>query len=140
MTKTVDLHPTADDFASFFLSDTSALDIELPNGEPMLYNGQQVRVHLYGPSTTQHAKAKEALDREAIKRVVAASGAKGKREAEDKDADVRFLVAVTARVENFPFPGGAEGIYREKRLAYIADQVRKHLGDMGNFFSAGEAS
>lgn len=123
-------------FAAFFLSETSRVEIDLPNGEPMLYEGKQVAVNVYGPATDVFAKAKDAMDKEASKRVFRSMGAKLKKgDDEDKDADVKFLVAVTDSVENFPFPGGAGAIYRELRLKYVADQVRGHLSDLGNFFS-----
>jgi hypothetical protein len=127
----------ADDsaFSAFFLEDTSTVDIELPNGEPMLYQGQPVSVRVYGPATQVFADAKTALDREAAKNMMAALGAKQKsKDQADKEADLKFLVAVTAGLNNFPFPGGAAAAYADKRLAYLPDQVRKHLADLGNFF------
>lgn len=125
------------DFSAFFLSETSVVDIDLPNGQPMIYQGQPVRVHVYGPATTQYAKANDALQKEAAKRVMAAMGTKGKKEAEDKDADAKFLVAITDRIDNFPYPGGCDAIYREPKLKYIADQVRSFVSDTGNFYGAG---
>lgn len=126
------------EFSAFFLAETSVLDLELPDGEPMLFGDQQVKVHLFGPSTAKYAKAKAALDKEAAKRVFAAMGAKGrKKEESDQDADAAFLVAVTDHFENFPYPGGPDAIYREPRLKYLADQVRAHLNDLGNFFTSG---
>ncbi|MDC8446459.1 MAG: hypothetical protein LV471_11105 [Nitrosomonas sp.] len=127
------------DFSEFYLSESSVLELEFPNGDPMVYQGQQVRVHVFGPSTTQYVKAKEALDREATKRVVSAMGRKnGKKDDEDRDADIKFLLAITERFENFPYPGGADAIYREPRLKYIAEQVRSFVGDLGNFFRNGK--
>lgn len=126
-----------DAFAAFFLNETSRVEIELPNGEPMLFEGQPVAVNLHGPATDVYAKAKDAMDKEAAKRVFRSMGAKMKKgEEEDKDADVKFLTAVTDSMENFPFPGGPGAVYREPRLKYVADQVRSHLGDLGNFYSA----
>jgi hypothetical protein len=126
------------DFSSFFLAETSVVELDLPNGEPMLYQGSPVRVHVHGPATARFTKANEAMQREAAKRVMAAIGNKGKKEAEDKDADAKFLVAITERIENFPFPGGIDAIYREPKLKYVADQVRTFVGDAGNFFGGGE--
>ena len=131
------------DFSAFFLEETSAIDLELPNGEPMLYDGAQVRVHLYGPATDRYQRASDAMQREAMRRAVAVAGQKKRKkqaEAEDSDADLRWLLAVTQRFESFPYPGGAEAIYREPRLRYIADQVRAHLADLGNFFRPGETT
>ena len=122
-------------FESFFLQDTSRLDIELPNGEPMLYDGKQVVAVLHGPATDVYVKAKEAMEKEATRRVFAAMGAKKKKgEEEDKEADQKFLTAVTAGFEHFPYPGGPAAVYQERRLQYITDQVRRHLADLGNFF------
>ena len=122
-------------FAAFFLSETSRVEIDLPTGEPMLYDGKQVAVNIHGPATDVFVKAKDAMDKEAQKRVFRSMGAKLKKgDDEDKDADARFLAAITDSVENFPFPGGAGAIYRERRLKYVADQVRGHLSDLGNFF------
>ena len=126
------------DFSSFFLAETSVVELDLPNGEPMLFEGNPVRAHVHGPATARFTKANEAMQREAAKRVMAAIGNKGKKEAEDKDADAKFLVAITERIENFPFPGGIDAIYREPKLKYIADQVRTFVGDAGNFFGVGE--
>lgn len=126
---------TAASFDAFFLVETSRVEIDLPTGEPMLFNGQQVAVNLHGPSTDVFAKAKDAADKEASKRVFKAMGAKGKKgDDEDKDADAKFLTAITEGFENFPFPGGAAAVYRDRRLQYIASQVRAHINDMGNFF------
>jgi hypothetical protein len=130
-----------DEFESFYLTETAALEIELPNGEPMIFNGKQVIVHIYGPSSSQYTKAKAALDKEASKRVIAALGQKSKnKEKEDQDADAKFLIAVTESIENFPFPGGVEAIYREPKLKYVHDQVREYLNDLGNFFTSGKTT
>ncbi len=124
------------DFSAFFLEDTSAVEIDLPNDEPMLFNGQRVTVHVYGPSTQVFIDAKTVMDREAAKNMVAAMGVKQKtKDQADKDADAKFLTAITASIENFPFPGGVSGVYREPRLKYMADQVRTHINDLGNFFA-----
>ena len=134
--------PTQDTsaFAQYFIEETSALEIELPNGEPMLHNGVQVIVKLHGPSTPVWVAAIEAKEKEATKRVFAAMGQKGKNARKDADADAHFLCAVTASFENFPYPGGMEAIYREPRLKYINSQVNAHLNDMGNFYKTGEKS
>jgi uncharacterized protein (DUF924 family) len=133
--------PEITGFEAFYLADTSELKLDLPNGEPMLYNGERVVVHLYGPATEQFVAAKDAIDREVAKRGMAAMatamGNKRKnKEEEDRDADAKFLTAVTDRFDNFPYKGGPAAIYRDLRLKYVADQVRAHLNDLSNFFSS----
>lgn len=132
----------APNFDAFLLDETSRLELDLPTGEPMLFDGKQVAVNLYGPATTQFTKARDAVEKEATKNVFRAMGnnkAKKGDEA-DADADAKYLVAVTASFENFPYPGGADAIYREPRLKYIANQVRTHLNDLGNFFGKSKQS
>ena len=123
------------DFSSYFLTDATAIDIDLPNGDPMLYAEAPVRVHVFGPSSAPFIKAQEVLQREATKRVLNGMGAKGKKqEKEDPEADAKFLIAITERIENFPFPGGVEAVYHEPKLKYINDQVRAFVNDSSNFF------
>lgn len=121
-----------EDFSAYFLQDTSTVSIKLPTGQPMLYQGQPVTVVVYGPATERYSTAKDALDREAARSLMAALNA-GK-DGSDKQADARFLSAITERIDNFPFPGGPAAVYREPRLKYLTDQVRSHLADLGNFF------
>lgn len=132
------------DFEEFMLEDTSALDIALPNGELLMFNGQQVRVHLYGPSTQEHARATDRKEKLAMKRVVEAAAAQNKvnkpsQKKEDvREVDVQFLIDVVSHFDNFPFPGGKEAILREARFVYMHNQILRHLSDMGNFFKGCE--
>ncbi len=124
-------------FAQYFLTEASEVEIDLPDGEPMMYEGKRVKVHVYGPSTDKFIRAQERLQREATKNVMAAVAKGKKKEEGDKDADAKFLSEITERFENFPFPGGAEAIYRNPGLKYINKQVQDFVGDMGNFFKNG---
>lgn len=129
---------TTDDFSAFMLDETTRLELELPNGDPMLFKGQQVAVILYGPATDEYAAAKAAMEKESAARVFRAMGGRNKKKGseEDREADAKFLTAITASFENFPFPGGAYAIYREPKLKYIAVQVQAYVNDLGNFFKA----
>ncbi len=137
MTKTTNTAAAAADFSAFMLDTTSRLELELPNGAPMLFDGKPVAVLLYGPATDEYAKARAAMEKESAARVFRAMGAnknKKKNGEDDAEADAKFLTAITAEFENFPYPGGAAAIYREPRLNYIGNQVRSHVNDLGNFF------
>lgn len=128
---------TAADFSAFMLEPTSRLELDLPNGSAMLWEGKPVAVQIYGPATDEYARAKAAMEKESAARVFRAMGAnknKKKQGEDDAEADAKFLTAITAQFENFPFPGGAAAIYREPRLNYIGNQVRAHVNELGNFF------
>lgn len=133
---------TTADFSGFMLDETARLELDLPNGEPMLFNGAPVVVHLYGPATDEYARAKAEMEKEGAARVFRAMGNRNKKKGgeEDREADARFLTAVTAHFENFPFPGGAYAIYREPKFKYIGNQVQAHINDLGNFFKASKKS
>lgn len=130
------------EFSQFFLSDESRLEIELPDGDPMMFNGQPVVIVVYGPATEQFARAKAMQEKSATARVIAAVGNKKQKasQAADDTSDAQYLTAVTKTVENFPFPGGPLAMYSEKRLQYINHQVSKHLSDLGNFFTSSAQS
>jgi len=131
---------TAQDFSAFLLSPTGRVEINLPNGDPMLYEGQPVAVHVFAPASAEYARAEAAMQRAARDKLL--SGKRGKAaDAEDNDEhNARFLVAVTSSIENFPYPGGPEAIYRQRGLMYIGEQVRAFLGDQGNFFKGSKKS
>uniref|UniRef100_A0A1A7GE72 Uncharacterized protein n=1 Tax=biofilter metagenome TaxID=1070537 RepID=A0A1A7GE72_9ZZZZ len=123
---------TVMDFSHFLLSETGSVEINLPNGEPMKVDGKRVIVHVFGPASAEHARASAAMQRAAREQLFAK---KGKTDVDQAhESDVRYLLAITAGIENFPYPGGTDAIYRERRLVYIADQVRAFVGDQGNFF------
>jgi len=128
------------DFSAFMLADTSAVEIDLPNGEPMMNppgSKNRVVVHVYGPSTSEFVNAQDALQRfttSALK-VDKRGGVKSTSDVEaNRKADAKFLNSVTSRIDNFEFPDGPMGVYSTPGLKYIADQVRAHLNDLGNFF------
>jgi len=129
------------EFSQFFLNDESRVEIDLPNGDPMTFNGQPVVIVVYGPGTEQFARAKAMQDKSATARVIAAVGnKKPKTNQADDTSDAQYLTAVTKAVENFPYPGGPLAMYSEKRLQYINNQVSKHLSDLGNFFASSAQS
>lgn len=130
---------TPADFSAFLLSPTGRVEINLPNGDPMLYDGKRVAVNVFSPASAEYARAQAAMQRAARDKLL--GGKKSANEAEESaEIDARFLVGVTQSVENFPFPGGAPAMYRERGLMYIGDQVRAYLGEQGNFFGKSKAS
>jgi hypothetical protein len=126
-------------FSSFFLRDTTIVDIDLPNGEPAMTDAGRVSFEVYGPATEEYKKANDALSRESVRRYQNTLNIKGMRkEKEDQDADVKFLLSITKRVINFDYEGGIEAIYREPHLSYMADQVRAAVSNGANFFKGAE--
>lgn len=127
------------DFSQYLLSPTGRVEINLPNGDPMLFNGKRVAVNVYAPASAEYARAQAAMQRAARDKLL--GGKKSANEAEESaEIDARFLVSVTQSVENFPYPGGADAMYRERGLMYIGEQVRAYLGEQGNFFGKSKAS
>lgn len=135
-------HEVTTDFSAYLLSQTGVVNIELPNGQPMLFQGQPVRVHVHAPTSAKFTEASDARQRFIASHVQVKKGViKNDVDPEQgREQDVQFLVAVTAAVENFPYPGGVAAMYRERGLSYIADQVRAYLNDQSNFFPSSAAA
>jgi hypothetical protein len=126
----------ATDFSAFFLQPSAVVNIELPTGGPLLFEGRPVRVHVHGPSSAEFTAASDAQQRFIASQVQLKKGMvkSGIDPEEARQQDVRFLTAITISVENFPYPGGTAAIYLERGLAYIPEQVRAYLNDQSNFF------
>lgn len=126
---------TTFDLSAYEAAEIGILSVETPAGEAMLYAGQPVRFHLYGPGSAQAVSITAKLDAAAQARTFAAlRGKANKGAADEQKADqVTKLVACTREVENFPVPGGARAIYENPRLGYITNQVQRFLDDWSNF-------
>lgn len=128
-------------FTAFLLSNEATVDIDLPDGNPMFFpagSDNRVRITVHSPATVQYMTAKAEYDREATKRAMAAAGVKDKKHVENKFAEADFLAAITKEIHNFPYPGGAQALYRNNGFRYINEQVDRYVGDMGNFYGAGK--
>lgn len=123
------------DLSAYEAAEVGILSVETPAGEPMMYTGQPVRLHLYGPGSAQAVSITAKLDAAAQARTFAALRGKANKGAADehKADQVTKLVACTREVENFPVPGGARAIYENPRLGYITNQVQRFLDDWANF-------
>ena len=121
------------ELAQFEAADTALMDVLLPNGQPMMYNGQPVQIELYGPGSEQDFKAQVEIDRTNSERMMQTLRGKTAKDevAERRAAQIKKLVAVTKAVHNFPCT--AEQIYGNTKLGYITNQVLKFQGDWGNF-------
>lgn len=129
------------DLSAYFIDLTASVEIDLPDGEPMMFGGERVSIEIYSPASKEHARAMAERERFLTNKTLRAMGNSKKRNADDNDDEsrIKFLTAITAAVHNFPVMT-AEAIYAEPRLRYIADQVDAFAGRLGNFYSAGKKS
>lgn len=123
------------ELSAFEAVDVGVLDLQTPAGDPLMHNGQPVRIHLYGPGSAEHVRAQAKADSAAQARTFAAIRGKASKSAaeEQREDSIAKLVACTKNIENFPVPGGAEALYRNQRLGYITNQVGRFLDDWANF-------
>lgn len=121
------------DIAQFEASDTAVMDVLLPNGQPMMHNGQPVQIELYGPGSEQDFKAQVEIDRVNSERMMQTLRGKTAKDevAERRAAQIKKLAAVTKEVRNLPV--SAVDIYGNQKLGYITNQVLKFQGDWANF-------
>ena len=121
------------ELAQFEAADTALMDVLLPNGQPMMYNGQPVQIELYGPGSEQDFKAQVEIDRVNSERMMQTLRGKTAKDevAERRAAQIKKLAAVTKEVRNLPV--SAVDIYGNQKLGYITNQVLKFQGDWSNF-------
>ncbi len=123
------------DLSAYEAAEVGVLNVETPSGDPMLYNKQPVKIHLYGPGSAEFVRVTAKLDAASQARTFAALRGKAAKGATDEQrADqITKLTACTREVENFPIPGGPRAIYENPRLGYITNQVQRFLDDWANF-------
>ena len=125
--------------ADFMSAETAVLDVLGPTGDPLLYNGQPVRIELYGPGSRQGVEAQAKMEQasQSIAMSMAVAAGKGWQPKDTPDEmralQVKKLAAFTKSLINFPVPGGAQAIYENPQLGYITRQVERFQADWANF-------
>ncbi len=131
---------TQDDFnVEFFeAADTAILEVMNQKDEPLLYKGQPVTIEMYGPGTSQYARAQAKIDSASQTRAFAAIRGKQPKDAaeENRRLNAEKLAACTKSVNNFPIKGGALALFQNPKLGYITDQAVKFGNDWVNFPAA----
>ena len=124
------------DLSAFEASDTAVLEVLNQKEEPMLVNGQPVTIELYGPGSTQYAKAQAKIDSASQARAFAAIRGKVAKDGPDEARRLQAekLAACTARISNFPVT--PLDLYSNPKLGYITNQVAKFVEDWSAFLSA----
>lgn len=123
------------DLSQFELSETATLTVLNPRGEELTYNGNPVKITLYGAGSKEYVAAKYKFDNANTALMRAMLSNKQVKNAAEETAKntAEFLAACTANIDNFPIDGGALAIYSNPKLKYITDQVDKFLGESENF-------
>lgn len=129
----------------FGISESSVLHLRDANDELMYADGEDgkpdqsrpMRVHLHGPGSKVHAKARQA----AANRTMDRFKKKGKSDLtyEDQIAETAtFLTACTEKWENVEYDGltgdaMSKAIYSDLSLIFLAKQVDGWLAETSNF-------
>jgi hypothetical protein len=123
------------DLTQFEAADTGVLEVLDMREEPMLVDGKPVTIELYGPGSTQYAKAQAKIDQAGQARVFAAVRGKVAKEGPDemRRMNAEKLAACTVKINNFPV--APLDLYANPRLGYITTQVAKFLEDWSHFLS-----
>lgn len=127
------------DLSSFELEETAVLTVQNAKGDDdLLYNGNPVRITLYGSGSEQFVNASFKAENAATKRFKESMrGREVKNEAQIASKELaEKLRACTAGIENFPISGGALELYSNPKLGYIKKQVIKFLDEDANFMKA----
>jgi hypothetical protein len=126
-----------DDISAFAAVDTGTIELERPNGEPLLNSsGLQMSVTVYGPGSKQHQKATAKRNRAILAHV--RTGGKKMKDEDQRELDADFLADITSSFNNFTYKGlqGHEqfkAFYMDATVGCYSEQVNKGVNDWGNF-------
>lgn len=124
------------DVSQYELDDTATLEVQDASGtNDLMVDGQPVTIEVYGPGSKQGVRAMNLGSRNSALRMAGALRGKVSKNAveEAEQEEVEKLVLITAAINNFPIEGGAQALYSNPRLRYIADQVDAFFNNKANF-------
>ena len=125
------------DIAKLAVASTSIIDLEDPNGEPLVNdNGEKITVTVYGPGSKQYQKASGVRNRAILEYV--RKGGKKMKDDEQRELDADFLASCTVSFNGFVYKEftGYEMFkqaYLDPSIGFISEQVNKAIGDWANF-------
>ncbi|MFT0532270.1 hypothetical protein ACMHYJ_05455 [Castellaniella hirudinis] len=134
------------DIRKLALIPTAVLHLCDANDDPIYADAKKekpVQVHLYGPGSKQFEAAETKNSRRVLESV---TGRRGKKKnADQKEWRVDFLVAITDRFENLEYDklegdALARAVYGDATLRFIADQVHAFVHDAANFTKNSETN
>ena len=104
------------DFSAYKLRDTATLKINDPLGMPLIGpDGEQVAIEVYGPHTERFVQASKLLQ----------------HDLDDEEAKrlnhAEHMAHLVADMRHFPYPGGAEAVFKERAFAFIVNQVAARM-------------
>jgi hypothetical protein len=113
--------------------DVAPMEVMGIDGDPLLYQGQQVVIRVYGPGSMQAVNASAKQQRAAQARMYAELRGKRSKETPDdaRQQVIDELVARTKSIDNWPLT--AEQTYANPKLGYIAEQVTTFGKEWANF-------
>jgi hypothetical protein len=130
------------DISKMAVADTATIDLELPDGEPMMVPGPdgedvQASITIYGPGSKEHARAVGKRNRAVVDAV--RKGSKKLSDDDQRAIDATFLAECTASLNHFHYKDltgfeAAKGLYMDASVGYIAEQVNRAINSWGNFF------
>ena len=137
------------DLETIVVEETGTLHLKNAAGDLLYVEGgkgqerKPVTVTVYGPGSSEYAKAQAKRTSKAL--ALLRKKGDATRSPDEATADqAEFLSAITARFDNLSYRQmtGAEmarGIYSDRKLGFIADQVAEFVGEWENF-SKGSAT
>lgn len=146
------------DMTTKAVADTGLLELNDVDDEPLfdrpartddeLKEAKRCSITLYSPGTRVYQEA-EAERQNRLSELVMKKSGKFKISAEERrQLDAVFHARVTASFNHWTYPVG-DGVsgfemfktaYLDARIGFIEDQVRKYIGDWGNFKKSSPAS
>lgn len=125
------------DIAKLAVKETAVIELETPDGEPLLDEGGKVlSVTVYGPGSKQFQRAQGKRNRAILDHV--RKGGKKMKDEEQRELDAEFLADCTASFNGFVYKDLTgydmfKAAYLDPSIGFVAEQVNKAIGDWANF-------
>lgn len=135
------------DITSKAVKETGLVLLNDAEGAPLMGEGGQCAIEVYGPGSKEYARAEANRSNKAVDRLKRRG--KSKASAEEQRAEqADFLSDITIGLQHFGYSPAGEAtgkelyrqLYMDRRVGYVADQVQEYVGDWGNFTGASETS
>lgn len=121
------------DLSAFESAETAILEVkDITGNAPLLFDGKPVQIELYGPGSDKGAAALSEFQT-GLRTALFRAQQNLEQNADEPDLMAERLAKVTRTLINFPIPGGAAELYRNKKLAYITRQASVFIDSWANF-------
>lgn len=122
------------DLKDIELQDTGVMEVELPNGNPLVVEGVPVTIEFHGIGSKEHTRAKYKFENAVQAKSIAMVRGKTSKNAAEENAELKanFVAECTIKINGLPNVTPLE-LFKNPKLVYILDQAEQFISKAENF-------